>query len=198
MKMSNLARPALATLLLATAPFLWAQGTPPKTFKADPAHSFVNFAIKNRGTAFVYGRFNNLQGTVTVSPDNLAATAIDVTVAAQSVDTNNDKRDNHLRSKDFFNVPQFPQIHFIGTGATKVSEGVYEMNGSLTLKGVTKPLAIKFNHTGSRTDPQSHKQSVGGFCTFQVKRSDFGMDFMAGKGIDDMVTVTVSIEANET
>jgi polyisoprenoid-binding protein YceI len=166
-----------------------------RTFTADPGHSFVSWVVKNRDVAYVQGRFDQLQGTIAFAAGDPASTTIDIAVAANSVSTGSQGRDAHLKNQDFFAADQNPTIEFHGKGVTTVSEGTYDMNGNLTMLGVTKPLTIRFTHTGSVDMPKQNQSMIGGYCTFTIKRSDYGMNFMVGKGIADEVTVSVSIQA---
>lgn len=166
-----------------------------RTYTADPGHSFVSFVVKNRDVAYVHGRFDQIQGTVAFAAGDPASTTIDIAVAANSISTGSEGRDAHLKNQDFFSADQHPAITFRGKGVTTVSEGTYDMNGELTMLGVTKPLTIRFTHTGSKDMPQQKQTMIGGYSTFTIKRSDFGMNFMVGKGIADEVTVSVSIQA---
>jgi len=166
-----------------------------RTYTADPGHSFVSFVVKNRDVAYVHGRFDQVQGTVAFAAGDPSSTAIDIAVAANSISTGSQGRDAHLRNQDFFAADQHPTIEFHGKGVTPVPEGTYDMNGQLTMLGVTKPLTIRFTHTGSVDMPKANQTMIGGYCTFSIKRSDYGMNFMVGKGIADEVTVSVSLQA---
>jgi polyisoprenoid-binding protein YceI len=164
------------------------------SYTIDSVHSSVLFRIKHVGVAYVYGRFNQIQGSVVFDPDRPEATRLEVTIPLESVDTNNEKRDAHLRGPDFFDGKRFPEIRFVSQSVNKVAEGTYEATGNLTLHGVTKPVTITLHHTGTR----KLQGPVGGTRTglhavATIKRSDFGMTFMLDM-LSDEVTVIVSIE----
>jgi polyisoprenoid-binding protein YceI len=159
-------------------------------YKIDPVHSSVIFGISHLGITYVYGRFNTLSGVLTLKEN---ANAIDMTVEAASIDTNNEKRDKHLRSEDFFNVETHPVISFKSKRFTPTGSGMYEVEGDLTLHGVTRPVTVEAKHIGSGEDPWGGYRT-GFQTTFQIKRSDYGMDKLMNSVGDD-VELTVAIEA---
>lgn len=173
---------AVLAMMMAQAPAM-AQTT---QWKADPVHSSVVFKIQHMGVSHVWGRFNQLEGAYATG-DN---PRFSFTVRADSVDTGNAKRDDHLRSGDFFNVKQFPVVTFTSTKATPI-EGGYEVTGDLTLHGVTKPITVKLMKVGEQ-EVQGKMRS--GFDTsFTIKRSEYGMTNMVGP-VGDEVQLHVAIE----
>ncbi len=163
-----------------------------ESYKVDPVHSFVLFRIKHMGIGQAYGRFNQSSGTFSIDESDPAKCAIDVTVKAESVDTGNAKRDSHLKSPDFFNAKEFPTIKFKSKTFTKTGERMYDVEGELTLHGVTKPIAVKVEHIGTAND------KAGIEATFTVKRSEFGMTFGLDNGsLGDEVTVRVGLEGGK-
>ena len=118
--------------------------------------------------------------------------SINLQVDAKNVDTNVDKRDNHLRSPDFFNVADHPLISFKSTSIKKLNANTYDVSGDLTLLGKTRPISVKAKDTGSGKDPWGNFRR-GFESSFTIKRSEFGMDFMLG-GLSDEVNITVSVE----
>ncbi len=158
------------------------------TWQVDAVHTSVVFKVKHLDISNFYGRFNEINGSLDTG-DNAS---FDFTVPVASIDTNNTKRDDHLRSPDFFNAKQFPTINFKGSSITPNDNGM-ELKGELTLHGVTKPLTVQMNKIGEGEDQRgSHR--IGLETTFTIKRSDFGMDQMIGP-VGDEVTLTISIEA---
>ncbi len=163
------------------------------TYKIDPVHSSVVFRVKHMNLSYFYGRFNEISGTITWddrNPDNCAITA---QVAADSVDTRVEKRNQHLKSPDFFNALEFPTIQFKSRKIEKAGEGKYKVVGDLTLHGVTKPLMIEVEKTGEGKGPTG-APSMGGQTAFTIKRTDFGMNFLLD-GVSDEVVLTISVEA---
>ena len=118
-----------------------------RTLKVDPVHSSSLFRIKHNGVAWFYGRFNEMSGTVRYAEggDDLQ---VDLSIPVESVDTGAADRDRHLKSPDFFNAREFPEITFKTKSSSKVSDNVYEVTGDLTIHGVTKPVTAKVEATG--------------------------------------------------
>jgi polyisoprenoid-binding protein YceI len=165
------------------------------TFKVDPVHSTVFFKIKHFGVGYVYGRFNTFSGTLAFDDANSADSSIAVTVNTASVDSGNPGRDKHLKSPDFFNVKEFPDVSFKSTAIKKVDDHNYELTGDLTLLGVTKPITAKLERIGTGSDPRGGERS-GIEAIFTIKRLDFGMKFMP-QALGDEVTVTAALEGTK-
>lgn len=163
-------------------------------YKIDPVHSGVVFRIKHLDVAYFYGRFNKIEGDFTINWDAPEKSEVSIVVDAASVDTNNEKRDQHLRSPDFFNVKQFPQITFKSKKVSRDDDEL-EIVGDLTLHGVTKQITVEAEYVGSGKDPWGG-QRTGYELKFKVKRSDFGMNYMQD-ALGDEVEVIVSVEATK-
>ena len=162
------------------------------TYKLDPAHTSVVFRVKHLDVANVYGRFNGPNGSFVFDGASPADSSIEMQVNAQNVDTAVEKRDNHLRSPDFFNAAEYPVIHFKSSEVKKAGSNSYEISGDLTLLGKTRPITVKARQTGEGKDPWGNYR-CGFMTSFTVKRSEFGMNFMMG-GVGDDVLLTVSVE----
>ncbi len=166
-----------------------------ETYVIDGAHTSVIFGASHMGFSYTYGRFNKVMGGYVLDPGNPEASQFELSIDAASVDTNNQKRDDHLRSPDFFNVKQFPEISFQSTGV-KVEKGekgpVYNITGNLTIHGetreVTLPLQLLKEGPGMGGEVRS-----GFLCLSSIKRSEFGMTNMI-PGIGDEVSITISFE----
>lgn len=178
-----------------TAAVAQAPATAAATYKIDPVHTAVIFRAKHLGTSWAYGRFNDVSGKITYDAAKPEATTIAVTIKADSVDTANAKRDQHLKSPDFFNAAEFPTMEFKSTGLKKTGENTYDLTGELTMLGVTKPISAKLEYVGSGKD-MGGKEIIGAEATFTIKRSDFGMNYLL-QGLSDDVSLTVSIEAGK-
>lgn len=161
-----------------------------ETYDVDKSHSSILFRVKHLGVSYAYGRFNDFSGTVVVDAD-AAKCSVEIVAKTESVDSNDAKRDQHLKSPDFFNVKQFPALSFKSTKVA-ISGEKYEVTGDLTMKGVTKPLTVVLDRVGSGKDPWGGYRT-GFEGTFTVKRSDFGMNYMPD-GIGDEVKILISIE----
>lgn len=163
------------------------------SFKVDAVHSSAFFKIKHLNVANFYGRFNDIGGTFTLGP----AASFNITIKADSVDTNNKKRDSHVMSPDFFSAKEFPTITFAAKDLASSGADTWRGKGDLTFRGVTKPVEVAIHQTGTGTGMDGKTPLVGLEATFTIKRSDFGNKFMADK-LSDEVTVTVALEAGQT
>lgn len=158
-------------------------------FNVDGAHSSVVFKIKHNDVAWFYGRFNDLKGVFTVEPES---GAIEITVNAESVNSGNEKRDNHLRSPDFFSSKEFPTITFVSKSLKKTGETTFDATGDLTLHGVTKEITVPVEVTGRG---EGRRGEIAGLhTTFTINRADYGMGYMQGRGLGDDVTLIVALE----
>ena len=163
-----------------------------ETYQVDPVHSSAIFRIKHLGIAYVYGRLNDLSGTLKINDETPASSVVEIYAKTKDVDTFNSERDNHLRSPDFFHSKKFPMVSFKSKSFTRVSKDGYEVTGDLALLGVTRPLTVKVQRTGDGKDPWGGFR-IGFETTFTIRRSDFGMNFMMG-GVGDEVRIILSIE----
>lgn len=164
-----------------------------ETYAVDPVHSSLVFRIKHLGIAFFYGRFNDPEGTVTIDPENPENNSVSISVQTGHINTFNPERDSHLKSPDFFDAEKFPVLSFNGNGFKLLGKNTYEVRGNLTFHGVSRPIIVIVEHTGSGNDPWGGYRT-GFETTFKIRRSDFGMKYMMD-GIDDTVRVTLSVEA---
>ena len=162
-----------------------------ETYKLDPAHTSVVYRVKYSGVTFVYGRFNGPTGSFVYDEASPSKSSIEMQVDANNIDTAVEKRDNHLKSPDFFNAEEHPLVTFKSTSIKKINSDTYEVTGNLTLLGKSRRLTVNANHTGSGKDPWGNFRR-GFEASFTIKRSDFGMDFMLG-GISDEIGITVSV-----
>jgi polyisoprenoid-binding protein YceI len=174
-----------------------ATALPTGTWQVDKVHSSVEFQVKHLGIATVKGQFTEFEGTLEVSPENTAVAYGTVQVA--SVNTREPQRDEHLRSADFFDVEQNPEISFRSTAITPVDEDDFEIEGDITIHGVTRPLKLKATLEGTETDPQG-KDRVGVSAAGQIDRKDFGMTFNAALGsgnllVSDKVKIQLDVSA---
>lgn len=162
-------------------------------FQIDAVHSMVVFRIGHLGVSYTYGRFNSPTGTYNINLANPSASMIDITLDAEKVDTGNERRDNHLRSPDFFNAKQFPTINFKSTSFEKTGDSTMTVRGKLTMLGVTKDVEAQLDYVGEGETPQGYKS--GFESVFKINRSEFGMTkFLEGNSLGDEVTLYVTIE----
>jgi polyisoprenoid-binding protein YceI len=161
------------------------------TYKVDPVHSSVVFGIKHNGVTNFYGAFKEISGTVTFDAADASKNSVELTVPVESIDTRSEKRDQHLKSPDFFNAKQFPAITF-KSNKIESSGDSYKISGDLTIHGVTKPITVDFKRGADGKGGQG-KTVGGGEARFTIKRSDFDMKFMMGP-VDDDVNLILSLE----
>jgi len=165
-------------------------------YAVDPVHSSVYFRINHQDIAELYGRFDAVEGHIEFDAESPEKSVFFFTVKTESVSTGNGKRDDHLRSPDFFNAKQFPDITFKSTAVAKGdNENEFEVTGDLTMKGVTSPITVTMRKTGEGADRRGN-QKIGFGAEFDVDRTKFGMDFMTGPGkLGSVVHMMTSFEA---
>lgn len=170
----------------------------PAIYKVDPNHSSVDFSIRHF-VSNVHGRFKDFHGVVKYDRQNPAASSVEFTVQAASIDTDNDDRDNHLRSADFFDVEKFPTLTFTSTKVTARDANTLDVTGDLTLHGVTKPITIPVVILGTMQTPKGEK--AGFEAGFTLNRKEYGIVWnrvfdSGGSLLGDDVKVGLSIEAD--
>jgi len=180
---------ALSLLALSLLP--WSAVQAADTFEIDPVHSSILFKIRHLNVADFYGRFNEIKGTISFDKESAEKSSVTAEVPVESVDTHNDKRNQHLKSPDFFNAKQFPTISFKSTKVQKEGED-FKVTGDFTLHGVTKSITVEFEKVGEGKGMQGETRA-GGKAEFKIKRSDYGMNFMLN-GLGDEVEITLSLE----
>lgn len=164
-------------------------------FKLDPGHTQVVFKISHLGFSYVLGQFTDVKGEFSLNDVKPAENKLKIEIATGSINTHSPDRDEHLRKPDFFDAKKFPKITFVSSVITKESTDVYMVKGNLEMHGKTKPVSFQFTRLKTGSDMQG-KTRTGGFATFTVKRSDFGMNYMLGTDkIGDDVEITVNVEA---
>jgi polyisoprenoid-binding protein YceI len=162
-------------------------------YTLDTAHTGVYFKIQHLKFSYTFGRFDQVTGAFAFDSGDLAASKFAFTLQAHSVNTGHEKRDNHLRSPDFFNAKQFPEITFTSTKIEAADEpDHFRVTGDLTLLGHTKPITVTLHKLGEGPDGMG-KERIGFDAKFTIQRSDFGMNKMLN-AIGDEVTLHVSFE----
>lgn len=161
------------------------------SYKVDPVHSSVLFSVKHFGVTDFYGDFKEISGTVILDTADPSKSSVELNVPVESLDSRNEKRDQHLKSPDFFNAKQFPTITFKSNKVEGAGD-TYKITGDLTIHGVTKPVTAEFKK-GAENKGQKGEVRSGGETRFTIKRSDFDMKFMMGPLGDD-VNIILSLE----
>jgi polyisoprenoid-binding protein YceI len=162
------------------------------SYELDSTHSYVLFKVKHLQIGWSYGMFGHSEGSYTLDPGDLAKTSFEIRVKTDSVFTAVEKRDQHLKSPDFFNAKEFPWLTFRSTKVEKSAQG-WQITGDLTLHGVTKPVTVPVTLTGAGQDPWG-KYRTALHAVFTIKRSEFGMTFMNPDVVGDEVELTISVE----
>jgi polyisoprenoid-binding protein YceI len=191
-------RKFLGALALAI-PF--AASATPENYTVDPVHSIPYFAVDHLTYMTIHGRFNKMTGKFTI--DRAAKTgSVEMSIEAASIDTADSEkgnrarsRDEHLRSADFFNATEFPRVTYKSTGVKFNGDNVVEIEGQLTMIGVTKPLTFKLERWKCGPHPFNKKEMCGGNAVGSIKRSDFGMKYGLPSGIGDETKLMIGFEA---
>jgi polyisoprenoid-binding protein YceI len=162
------------------------------TWTADTAHSKLGFTVTHMMVSDVEGSFKTFSATVTSSKEDFSDAVVDLSADVASVNTDNEARDKHLKTPDFFDAEKFPKLTFKSTSVKKVADKTYKITGDLTLKGVTKPVVLDATLRGTYTNQR--KQAVAGFkITGVIKRKDFGVGANFGNA---MLSEDVTLVAN--
>jgi polyisoprenoid-binding protein YceI len=170
---------------------------PTGTWTVDPGHSNVEFSAKHLGIATVRGVFNEFEGSLEVGEDGSARAR--GTVEVVSIDTNEDQRDNHLRSEDFFHAELHPRLSFESTEIRPLDENSFLIHGDLTMRGVTRPIVLEAELQGTEIDPWGNER-VALEARGQLNRRDWNMNFnqVLGSGnmlVSDKVKLSLDISA---
>jgi polyisoprenoid-binding protein YceI len=168
------------------------------TWKIDPIHSNVEFAVKHLMISTVRGHFTDIVGSVATAEPDFADATLEVSIGVASIDTRNDDRNAHLRSADFFDAERYPTITFRSTGAERQSDGSVRLRGALTIHGVTHDVVLAVSPEGATRDPWG-SQRAGFSATTKINRRDFGLTWnqaleTGGFVVGDEVKISVDAE----
>lgn len=165
----------------------------------DPAHTRIGFVARHAMVSKVRGGFNEFEGALHLHAENPAASTARLTIQTASVDTRNEQRDGHLRTNDFFDAPNFPQITFVSRSVRQDDAEHFTVTGDLTIKDVTKSVDVQWELTGVATDPfGSLRVGFEGGAT--INRTDYGVNFNAvleagGVMVSERITLELDVEA---
>ena len=167
-------------------------------YQVDAAHSTVGFEVKHMAISKTRGTFDDFTGTFSFTPGKPDTWSCEAVIQAISVNTNNHKRDEHLRNEDFFDVANFPTLSFKSTEVKMASESVGVLVGDLTIHGVTKRIAFDFEFLGTVTDPWGNERA-GFSASGKIDRQEFGLSYNSvmeagGLLVGDEVKITLEIE----
>jgi polyisoprenoid-binding protein YceI len=169
---------------------------PEGTYVLDTAHTRLGFAVRHMAVSKVRGGLNTFEGTLVIGEDPLDST-VEVAIDATSVDTRDEARDNHLRSNDFFDVENHPKWTFVSTGIRPTGDDQWEVDGDLTIRGVTRPVTLHTVFEGVVRDPYGNLR-LGFTATTSIDRNEFGVAFnavMEAGGVVVAKKVDIEIEA---
>lgn len=192
--MHRIVRFAALALLLA-APAL-ADTT---TWQIDPDHTSAQFAIRHLMVSTVRGTIGPVTGTVTIDDVDPSKSAVSAAIDAKGIDTRNQKRDDHLRSADFFDVAKHPRLTFTSKKVEKSGDGAYTVTGDLTIRGVTREVVLAIEGSPTPMQDPSGNTKLGGSATTRINRKDFGLNWSkaldgGGLVVGDDVDITIDIE----
>ena len=200
----SLAAPAILGLMLAVPSPAAAQAPAPAAAAApnawtiDTSHSQAGFAVKHMMVSTVRGSFGKTEGTVTWDGKDVSSIKADATIDTTTITTNNEKRDTHLKSPDFFDVAKFPTITFKSKRAEAAGAGKFKLIGDLTLRGVTKEVTLDVEGPSQPLVAQGRTR-IGATATTKINRQDYGVSWSrqldgGGVVVSDEVVITLELE----
>jgi len=169
------------------------------TYAIDAAHSSIGFVARHAMVTKVRGSFETFDGTAHLDFENPENSTAEISIDVASVTTRNEQRDGHLKTNDFFDAENHPTATFRSTGVRKVNDERYDLTGDLTIKGVTQPVTVTFEYSGTAVDPFGNTR-VGFEGKTAVNRKDWGLNWNAaleagGVLVSDKVTLEFDISA---
>ncbi|MDA3944928.1 MAG: YceI family protein [Bacteroidetes bacterium] len=185
----------LSIALMLLAGFAFSQST---NWKIDHAYSNVTFEVDHMVVSTVTGKFQEFEGDIKSDKDDFSDAKISFTIQAASVNTNNEKRDNHLRDEDFFEVATYPTIEFVGKKLVPVSGKKYTITGDLTMHGVTKEIELDVKYNGTIKDPWGNIRA-GFKVSGELNREDYGLTWnnaleAGGVLVGEEVEIQINLE----
>lgn len=169
------------------------------TYEIDPSHSRVGFVARHAMVSKVRGSFTQFEGSGHFDAEEPGRSRVELRIQADSIDTGNADRDAHLRSNDFFDMENHPDITYTSTGVEAVGPSTYRVTGDLTIKGVTHPVAVDFDYTGSAVDPFGNER-IGFEGRASINRKDWGVSWNAaleagGVLVSEKITLELEVSA---
>lgn len=169
----------------------------PTTYTIDPNHSQVRFGWTHFEFSNIEARFNDVAGTFTYDPENVAASSVEATIGIASVDSGVAKLDEHLQSPDFFDTAKFGTATYKSTAVSESGSGKLKVDGELTVHGVTRPVSLDVTINKIGPHGMTKKPSAGFDATTSLKRSDFGVGLYA-PNVSDEIRIEITIEATDS
>lgn len=167
-------------------------------YQIDASHSTIGFQVRHMAISKTNGNFDDYSGSFSFDPGNPDSWSCEAVIQAKSINTNNQKRDDHLRSDEFFDVANFPTLTFKSTGVEMENDSEGILKGDLTIHGVTKPVEMNLETLGTVTDPWGNERA-GFSATVKINRKDYGLEYHSvmeagGLVVGDEVKITLEIE----
>jgi polyisoprenoid-binding protein YceI len=164
----------------------------------DPTHSEIQFKVRHLMVSYVTGQFKQFKATIETTGDDLATARIQFTAEVDSIFTNNEQRDAHLKNNDFFDAENHPQISFESDKLEKIGEEEFKVYGTLTMRGTSKKVVLDAEHGGVTIDPWGNTRT-GFSITGKINRKDFGVSFgmvseTGGVLLGDDVKISANVE----
>ncbi|MFU8877417.1 MAG: YceI family protein [Wenzhouxiangellaceae bacterium] len=155
-------------------------------------HAFIQFRIGHLGFSWLYGRFNEFDGEFTFDPENPANSSVHVRINTASIDSNHERRDDHLRNDDFLTVEEYPSAEFVSTAFVPLGDDRYRLEGDFSFMGLTRPISIDVEQIGAGEDPWGgFRRGFEGTTTLTL--ADWGIDYDLGPSARE-VELTLAIE----
>lgn len=172
------------------------------TWTIDPVHTSASFAVQHMMISKVRGNIRNASGTIIFDKDNPAASSVEVTLPADTIDTKMADRDAHLKSPDFLNVAEYPNITFKSTHIDITGENTGRITGDLTIRDVTKAVVLEVEFIGEVMNPLSQERAVGFIASTSINREDWGLTWnvaleAGGVLVGKTIEITIDAEATE-
>lgn len=169
------------------------------TWAIDPSHTTLGFSARHAMVSKVRGQFTEVDGTITLDGANPAGSTVEVSIKTASITTQNDDRDNHLRSGDFLDAQTFPELTFKATTIRDGGNGEFTLSGNLTIKGVSRPVELDVTYVGVSQDPYGNAR-VGFEGHTEISRKDFGLTWnvaleTGGVLVADKIRIDIDVEA---
>lgn len=170
-----------------------------QTFNVDPSHSSLGFVVRHLGFSKVRGAFDVFEGEIEFDPSDLASLEADASIETESVNTNEDNRDEHLRSADFFDVENYPTITFKSTDVRVIDDSTFKLIGEFSLHGVTKTIELDAEYLGESPDPWGGTR-IGFEARTKINRKDYGLNWnvaleAGGFLVGEEVEIVLEIQA---
>jgi polyisoprenoid-binding protein YceI len=170
-----------------------------QTWQIDTAHSRAHFAVQHLGISDIRGDFGHVTGTVEFDGKDVTKARVNATIDVSSITTRVDKRDAHLKTADFFDVANHPTMTFVSTSIKPAGSGTYTMTGTLTLRGVTRPVTLELTQPAGPVTDNMGTTKMGASASGRINRKDFGVNYHqvlsnGALGVADMVDIHIDVE----